>query len=37
MLGWRTAFQGFDVCDFAAVTITILGFVAMLSAYLPGG
>jgi len=36
MLGWHTGFQAVDVCDFAAVTITILGFVAMLSAYLPG-
>jgi hypothetical protein len=35
MLGWRTTFQKFDVCDFAALTITIMGFVAMLSAYLP--
>ena len=36
MLGWLTAFRKFDVCDFAALTITIFGFVAMLSAYLPG-
>ena len=35
MLGWRTAFQKFDVCNFVALTITILGFVAMLSAYSP--
>jgi len=36
MPGWRTAFQKFDVCNFVALTITILGFVAMMSAYLPG-
>ena len=35
MPGWRTAFQKFDVCNFVALTITILGFVAMLSAYVP--
>ena len=37
MAGWRTAFQGFDVCDFVTLTITLFGFVAMMSAYLPPG
>ena len=36
MAGWRTAFQEFDVCDFMTLTITLFGFVAMISAYLPG-
>lgn len=29
---WRTAYQGFDFCDFVSLAITAMGCVAMLEA-----